>query len=78
MDWYVSLDIVDWYIVCINNWWVKRVLVVVGFGYLIVVLDGLYRRWRSIFFVVEIGGLYSVVVVVEVEVNEKEIVRSRR
>lgn len=78
LDRYASPDIVDWHIACINNRWAKRALAAAGFGYPTVVPDGPHRRWRSIFSVAEIGGSHSAAAAAEVEVNEKEIARSRR
>ncbi|KAK0662061.1 putative sulfate permease [Cercophora samala] len=78
LDRYASPDIVDWHIACINNRWAKRALAAAGFGYPTVVPDGPHRRWKSIFSVAEIGGSHSAAAAAEVEVNEKEVARSRR
>jgi sodium-independent sulfate anion transporter 11 len=71
LDRYTAPDVVDWHLACINNRWTKRALVAGGFGYPPKTSDGLFRRWRSIFSVAEIGGSESAAQQAETEVNEK-------
>ncbi|KAH7328390.1 sulfate transporter family-domain-containing protein [Stachybotrys elegans] len=71
LDTYVSPDVVDWHIACINNRWTKRALVAGGFGVPTKPRDGIYHRWKSIFSVAEIGGDDSAAALAEENANKE-------
>ena len=78
LDRYTSPDKVDWHFACINNRWTKRALVSAGFGYIVPADDApIYRRWKPVFSVAEIGGSSSAAAAAEYRENEREIQRQR-
>ncbi|KFA66298.1 hypothetical protein S40285_01895 [Stachybotrys chlorohalonatus IBT 40285] len=77
LDAYVSPDVVDWHIACINNRWTKRALVAGGFGVPTKARDGFHHRWKSIFSVAEIGGKDSAAAIAE-ENAKKELMHESR
>jgi sodium-independent sulfate anion transporter 11 len=78
LDAYVSPDVVDWHIACINNRWTKRALVAGGFGVPTRPRDGHHHyRWKSIFSVAEIGGKDSAAAIAEERAKKEMYSESR-
>lgn len=78
LDRYTSPERVDWHFACINNRWTKRALASAGFGYHVPAEDNpIYRRWKPVFSVAEIGGNASAAAAAEYRENEMEIKRQR-
>ncbi|KAK4658576.1 LOW QUALITY PROTEIN: hypothetical protein QC762_0029370 [Podospora pseudocomata] len=78
LDRYASPDIVDWHIACINNRWAKRALAAAGVWVPGLLCRRAAQEVEEHLFCGGDWGSHSGLRRPEVEVNEKEIARSRR
>jgi len=71
LDRYASPDIVEWHFASINNRWTKRALASAGFGFPAPLhREGdLWRRWKPVFSVAELGGSDSAASYAEWQAN---------
>ena len=76
LDRYAAPQPVQWHLACINNRWSKRALASAGFGYPTGPSE-VFRRWKPIFNVAEIGGLASAAAAAERE-EQRRSMQSRK
>ena len=73
LDRYTSPEVAEWHFASVNNRWTKRALTAAGFGFPVAQhKDGdLWRRWKPVFSVAEIGGSESAADYAQWEVNKQ-------
>lgn len=78
LDRYAAPDKVEWHLACINNRWTKRALASAGFGYPAPSnSSAVFKRWKAVFSVAEMGGFASAAAAAEFRENERQLRRQR-
>lgn len=73
LDRYTTPESVEWHFASVNNRWTKRALAAAGFGFPVTQHKAteVWRRWKPVFSVAEIGGSESAANYAEWELNRR-------